>query len=499
MSAQGAYPDPGEMIGPYRIGRRLGMGGMGIVFEALDTQLNRRVALKVISPELADDETFRARFTREAQAQASLDSPHVVHVYAHGAAAGRLYIATQLIPGGDLGEMIRHNGAPPARVGIDLIAQIASGLSDAHATGLIHRDIKPANVLLRRRDSGMSAYLADFGIARQVDSDHSLTTLGSTIGTPSYMAPELHTGARPGITSDVYSLGCLLWATLSGHAPYTGTSDYQLISAHFSAPIPQLAATGAMAHELNRVLRAALAKQPEERYGAAGALRDELQAVLRMPDDAVPVRPAVPGSPLPPPTRPPTPTPPGARGTAPAAYAPSGQGGPAGSQGRGLRIALVVAAVIVLIAGGIGLAYALTRDGGSGEPSAGGSSPSESGSSPSEPTESASSEPPPSTGSPGSADPPDYTPRPGDEQKAIDQITQGLLAQGGTTGQEMTPEIAGCVAEGLVDDLGVERLVETGFLDEELNLGGAQMDTVPSDVQDTLISVSFECAADNAS
>ena len=97
MTTHGAYPEPGELIGPYRVGQRLGMGGMGIVFEALDTQLNRQVALKIISPHLADDAAFRARFTREAQAQASLDSPHVVHVYAHGEVDGRLYIATQLV------------------------------------------------------------------------------------------------------------------------------------------------------------------------------------------------------------------------------------------------------------------------------------------------------------------------------------------------------------------------------------------------------------------
>nr|WP_281386002.1 serine/threonine-protein kinase [Nocardioides luti] len=180
-------------MGAFRVGRRIGGGGMGVVFEAYDEGLARRVALKVISPHLADDPAFRARFTREAQAQASLDSAHVVHVYAHGEADGRLYIATQLVPDGDLGMMVRAHGGAPLRTAVDLIAQVASGLADAHAAGLIHRDIKPANVLLRRRDSGLHAYLGDFGIAREIGADQTLTAAG-TVGTPSYMAPELHTG-----------------------------------------------------------------------------------------------------------------------------------------------------------------------------------------------------------------------------------------------------------------------------------------------------------------
>src|SRR3954468_16431543 len=156
------YPDPGETIGHYRVVRRLGGGGMGVVYEALDERLERPVALKVIAPDLAEDPEFRERFTREAQAQASLDSRHVVQVYAHGEDDGRLWIATQLVPDGDLRSMLSAHGAPPVPVAIDLVAQVADGLADAHAAGLIHRDIKPANVLLRRSEDGRyTAYLAD--------------------------------------------------------------------------------------------------------------------------------------------------------------------------------------------------------------------------------------------------------------------------------------------------------------------------------------------------
>ncbi|MGI8522729.1 MAG: serine/threonine-protein kinase [Nocardioides sp.] len=281
MTPSLAYPRPGERIGPYLISRRLGGGGMGVVFEAADETLDRQVAIKVISPHLADDATFRARFVKEARAMAALDSAHVVHVYAHGEQDGRLYLVTQLVPDGDLGASLRAYGAPPPATAVDLIAQVASGLADAHAIGLIHRDIKPANVLLRRRDDGTTAYLGDFGIARHVDLEP--TTMTSTVGTPSYMAPELHTGGTAGVASDVYSLGCLLWATLTGQAPYAGTSDFQIISAHLGEPVPQLDGTSELERATNKILRTAMAKLPEDRYATAAAMREDLTAASRLP------------------------------------------------------------------------------------------------------------------------------------------------------------------------------------------------------------------------
>ena len=271
-------PEPGDQLGPYRIERQLGQGGMGTVYEALDTTLHRKVALKVISRALAGDADFRARFVREARAQASLDSPHVVQVFAHGQVSGQLYIASQLIPDGDLGEMLRRHGPPPPRLAVDLIAQVAEGLAEAHRAGLVHRDIKPANVLLRQRGTDTVAYLADFGIARQLGANLSATS-GVVAGTPSYMAPELHQGGAAGPPSDVYSLGCLLWATLTGRAPYGGTTNFQIVDGHVSGPIPQLPARSAFDRELNRILRTALAKNPQERYPSAAALRDDLRSL----------------------------------------------------------------------------------------------------------------------------------------------------------------------------------------------------------------------------
>ena len=445
------YPEPGELIGPYRVGQQLGSGGMGVVFEALDTQLNRQVALKIISPHLANDANFRARFTREAQAQASLDSPNVVHVYAHGEVDGRLYIATQLIPDGDLGQMLQNRGAPALGIAVDLIAQIASGLADAHAAGLVHRDIKPANVLLRIGADSVRAYLADFGIARHVDAGSTLTVAGSTVGTPTYMAPELHTGGVPGPTTDVYSLGCLLWAAISGHAPYTGTSDYQIVNAHLTDPIPQLPETSSMAAAVNRVLRIAMAKQPGDRYRDAGAMRDDLRAGLRLPEGAA---------------------------SAPAGPAPVRTS----SGGRtGLVVAMVALVVLALV--GLGVTYAVTR-GGDDEPKADPTTES---------TPRESSPETPATADSPTTEPPDtegYTPQDGDEAKAVDNLTEAL--QQDDTIDAATAE---CMAAALVDELGVERMVEAGLLNADLSVNNDPMSSgLPGDVSTAVFSAAFDCA-----
>jgi serine/threonine protein kinase len=285
VSATPGYPAKGDQIGPFRVVRRIGGGGMGAVFEAVDETLGRRVALKVIAPHLAGDAEFRDRFTAEAHSLAALDSPHVVHVYAHGDQAGQLYIATQLIPDGDLADFIEDVGAPPLRVGLDLISQVAAGLADAHAAGLVHRDIKPANVLLGRREDRMSAYLGDFGVACRVGAEHALREIG-TIGTPHWMAPELHSGTPAGVASDVYSVGCLLWATLAARPPYAGTTEDRIVAAHRDQPVPQLVGDTLIEREVNRILRTAMAKDPAARYRSATELRDDLRRAATLPDVA---------------------------------------------------------------------------------------------------------------------------------------------------------------------------------------------------------------------
>ncbi|SDC35635.1 serine/threonine-protein kinase [Nocardioides lianchengensis] len=461
MSTPG-IPAPGDSLGPYQVGRRLGGGGMGVVFEALDTQLQRQVALKVISPHLADDPAFRERFVREARGQASLDSPHVVSVHAFGEQDGRLYIASQLVPDGDLRALLEQYGAPPLDVALDLIGQVASGLADAHEAGLAHRDIKPANVLLRRRGSDWHAYLADFGIARQVGVEQQLTN--TAVGTPSYMAPELHTGSAPGLASDVYSLGCVLWATLTGAAPYAGTTDFQVVSAHLEDPIPQLPPGGPREAEVNRVLRTALAKNPADRYPTAAAMRDDLRRVRAMPAGPPP-RGSRPGGP---PTGPLTPRP---------------VGPPSGPARSGRRVGLIAAAVVVLLAAaGAGTAYALTRDGDEPKQASAESSASEDPTPSEEPTPSPTPTPTPTpspTPTPTTEAPAtDGGGRSGPEKRAIKEFTDQLLATGAANEEDSR-----CISAALVDDIGFDEMVEMGLFTAEGKLLPAGIVSNPDMVQ----------------
>lgn len=437
---------PGDRVGPFLIERKLGGGGMGMVFEAVEENLQRRVALKLISPSLAHDQEFRERFTREAQAQAALDSAHVVQVYSHGEADNTLYIATQLIPGGDLGELVQEYGPPPIETSLDLIAQIADGLGDAHDVGLVHRDIKPANVLIRKRRDKLTAYLADFGIARQVNTEYTRT--GFAIGTPSYMAPELHTGGQAGVSSDIYALGCLLWACLTGHAPYAGTTEFQLIKAHMEQQIPQLTGPGQRTHEVNRILRTALAKRPEERYRSAAEMRDDLRRTASIPDTG-PILPAAevthaqpigqvesrapgqspgqgPPQVGPPPIQfagvPPGPQP-------PPFQTPVMAHSPKRPSNKGLMWGMVGMIVVMVILGGVALAASGMFDGGGG----GG-----------DPTVSDDTVPPSAS----------------HEEVAVDSISVALEKEG------MTEQEADCAAKKWVDLSGLEKMRDAGMLDE---------------------------------
>jgi hypothetical protein len=282
-------PAVGDEFGRYRLTRELGRGGMGVVFAAHDTSLDREVALKIIAPQLAADDDFRARFRREALALSRIDSPHVVAVHDHGEHDGSLYLVTQLVAGGDLMQHLRRTGALAPDVAVDLVAQILSGLADAHGAGIVHRDVKPSNVLLRPRDGRLEAVLCDFGIATTTD-DH-VTRTGALVGSFPYMAPERHQGEPADGAADVYSVGCLLWTLLTGAPPYAG-SDVEVALAHLQAPIPQLPPSGAAAAAVNDVLRRAMAKRPADRYRSARAMRHDVVAlgpliggsVLDLPD-----------------------------------------------------------------------------------------------------------------------------------------------------------------------------------------------------------------------
>lgn len=287
------FPQEGRPFARYHVVRRIGRGGMGTVFEARQTDLDRSVALKVLSSAVAEDEEFRRRFVREALLLARLDSPHVITVYDAGEEDGQLWIATQLVAGHDLGRELAEHGPLPVVRALEVTRQVASALVDAHEAGLLHRDVKPANVLLRQIRGEDFAYLCDFGIARPVDLTETRTA--AVLGTVSYMAPECHQGEVATVASDVYSLGCVLWAALTGRAPYERTNAFQLGVAHVSDPVPVLPGEGPTTGAVNAVLGRAMAKDPRDRYVSAAEMLADLGVASRVAagvGDPAPLRPS---------------------------------------------------------------------------------------------------------------------------------------------------------------------------------------------------------------
>ncbi|MBM7517431.1 serine/threonine-protein kinase [Nocardioides nitrophenolicus] len=361
------YPRAGETFGDYLVDGVLGRGGMGVVYAATHTRIGRRVALKVIAPELAGNDEYRTRFLHETATLVRLDSPHIIQVLDHGEIDGSLFIATQLVAGADLAKRL-EDGPLPVGTALALAVQITSGVADAHRAGVLHRDIKPSNVLVTGSADAPFAYLCDFGIARDTEPDQGLTATGAVIGTFPYLAPERFGGAPAARTTDVYALGCLLWAMLTGAPPYAGT-QFALAREHLEAPVRQLAVDAPWVEDLNGVLLQAMAKQPGERFASVDAMRvalDHVLAAVPMDVRRLAVRAAGPAAPAPPPpppafpAAPPTALPPATPPLPerPAAPAPTPPPAPAGRAGRAGRVTLAVG-VAVLVA--IGVVAAVLR------------------------------------------------------------------------------------------------------------------------------------------
>lgn len=253
----------GTTLGPYAIEELLGRGGMGQVYRATDTRKDRVVALKLLNPDLADNEIFRGRFERESRVAAKLNDPHVVPIHDWGEIDGLLYIDMRLVKGQDLRSILGADGPLSPTRTVHVLAQVAEALDAAHDDGLVHRDVKPDNILVDRHDF---TYLADFGLA-QADTDTRLTTAGAAIGSFAYMAPERFGPNEVGAAGDVYALACVLYETLSGIQPFaSATTIEQLITAHLTQPAPTLGSP------IDPVIACGMAKEPAERYATAGAL-----------------------------------------------------------------------------------------------------------------------------------------------------------------------------------------------------------------------------------
>jgi serine/threonine-protein kinase len=263
------------MLGPYRIQEEVGRGGMGIVFRAFDTRLERVVAVKALRPEMAN-KIARARFLREARAAAGIRHDHVVSVHVvESPAQGPPYIVMEYLAGPTLAELIRSKQHLEPREAAAIIGQVAEGLAAAHAAGLIHRDVKPSNILLDPATE--RAKITDFGLVRQEAGPSSITRDGTIAGTPAYMSPEQVNGLEAlDARTDVYSLGVTLYEALTGVVPFRGTFQMLLRQVIEDEPMRPRKLNEAIPRDLETICLKAMAKEPARRYRTAQEFGDDL-------------------------------------------------------------------------------------------------------------------------------------------------------------------------------------------------------------------------------
>jgi serine/threonine protein kinase len=396
----------GEELAGYRLLAVLGRGGMSVVYQAENPRLSNIVAVKVLAPELATDDVFRARFLQESRIAASLSHPNVIPIYDMGPCDDLLYIAMRYVAGADLRTVLKAHGRISPEQALSLISQAGRALDAAHRSGLVHRDVKPANLLIEPGvdDDPDHVYLADFGITKHELSRTGLTATGQFVGTLAYIAPEQIQGKHVGHRADIYSLGCVLYESLTGSVPFPKPIDAAVIWAHVEeeAPPPSQVCPE-LPKRLDGVIARALAKDPDDRYSTCRELIEAARVVLessakngasatklsRHPDTVLsgvepppprlgsppmdpPVRPVDDAAPrpasepassaYPPPAAPPSaPLPPPASAASPSA--PRGRDRQAGTGSRSRRHLPVIGALVLLILAGIGV-WLGTRGGG---------------------------------------------------------------------------------------------------------------------------------------
>jgi len=263
----------GKTISHYRILEKLGEGGMGEVYLAQDTKLNRRVALKFLPAQLASDEEFKERFKREAQAAAALNHPNIITIHEVAEYENRPYIAMEYVEGESLKKLITKKDLSINKV-INMAMQICEGLSKAHQSGIVHRDVKPQNILI---DKDGRVRILDFGLAK-LKKDAMLTQPGSTVGTVAYMSPEQAQGMEVDQRSDIFSFGVVLYEMITSQLPFKGEHDAAMIySIIHETPEPLARYKANVPDELQRMVEKAMEKSPEMRYQHA----DDLGADLR--------------------------------------------------------------------------------------------------------------------------------------------------------------------------------------------------------------------------
>ena len=232
----------GDRVGNFEVEALIARGGMAVVYRARDPGLRRPVALKVIAPELAEDQKFRQRFTQESQLAASIDHPNIIPIYAAGEENHLLYLVMRYVQGGNLGAALKANVGLSPNEALPIFTQVAGALDAAHAHDLIHRDVKPGNILLSGSGdlSTRHVYLSDFGLTKRLSSDPGVTTAGHFLGTIQYVAPEQVASGLPDRRADIYSLGCVIYEALAGQPPFVREDQAALLYAHVAQPPPRI-------------------------------------------------------------------------------------------------------------------------------------------------------------------------------------------------------------------------------------------------------------------
>jgi len=398
-----ADPRIGTNLGDYRIESLLGRGGMSVVYLAEHIRLKRKAALKVLSPELAEDPTFRARFVSEWERLAQLDHPNIIPVFEAGESDGLLYIAMRYVRSTDLKGLIDQEQHLEPERAVNIVAQTASALDAAHEQNLVHRDVKPANILIAigsGPEGTDHVYLSDFGLTKHTESQSGLTKTGHFMGTLDYVAPEQISGKSVDGRTDQYALGCVLYQCLTGKVPYPREEETAALFAHLQDPAPRPTdVRPELPPEIDEVIGRSMAKQKEDRYASCGDMARAARAalgvrgatttgaqspiarapetVLAAPPPGTPPAP-LPGAPAPPipvPTAATTPTTPDAGAGAPSPPLPmtpvrpepARPGPPSGGNRKGLLVGGIAAA---LIAAGV-VAFVVLGGGDDGGPNGG--------------------------------------------------------------------------------------------------------------------------------
>ena len=277
-------PSPRTLKGRYQVFGRIGVGGMAEVYKGRDTVLNREVAIKIMLSQYASDPSFAQRFKTEAQAAAQLRSPYAVPVYDYGEDGGQHFIVMDLVQGANLKKVLVENDTIPVKTVARFAWQICNALKKAHSMGIIHRDIKSSNIMITHDDSGFSAQIMDFGIAQAAHLNNGTNDEGMILGTAHYMSPEQASGGTVTASTDIYSLGIVMYEAVVGRLPFICEDVDRIIWKQINQePIPPQHLNPAIDDDFDGIILKALKKKPEDRYKSTSEMLAALEAYISKP------------------------------------------------------------------------------------------------------------------------------------------------------------------------------------------------------------------------